>query len=153
VAGHWDWRFAFCHLDHILISSTNPKEEINMFADVNWLAVGLGFIAAFGFGWFYYGPKGLYAAWSASAGVQHSPGDPMGAAFGSLVLGLMLYSIFVGVMVAKGLVGPVCLGILAFVVMGYSNNAFKKLGAISRAIDAGSWAASGGLMLLAHSLV
>ena len=42
------------------------------------------------------------------------------------------------------------LGILAFILMGYSSNAFKKLGAISRTIDAGSWALSGGLMLLAQ---
>ncbi len=124
-----------------------------MFEGVNWLAVALGFMAAFGFGWFYYGPKGFYPAWSASAGVQHGPGDPMGAAFGSLVAGLILYAVFVGVMVAKGMTGPLVLGILAFIVMGYSNNAFKKLGGVSRAIDAGSWAASGGLMLLVHELI
>ena len=34
--------------------------------------------------------------------------------------------------------------------MAYSNNAFKKLGGVSRAIDAGSWALSGVLMLLAQ---
>ena len=48
------------------------------------------------------------------------------------------------------LVGPLLLGIAAFIVMGYSNNAFKKLGAVSRSVDAGSWAASGALMLLAQ---
>jgi hypothetical protein len=42
---------------------------------------------------------------------------------------------------------------VTFIVMGYSNNAFKKLGATSRAIDAGSWAASGVLMLLAQALL
>lgn len=124
-----------------------------MFEGVNWLAVGLGFVASFGFGWFYYGPKGFYPAWSASAKVTHQQGDPMGAAFGSLVAGLVLYSVFVGVMVARGMTGPLMLGIIAFVVMGYSNNAFKKLGATSRAIDAGSWAASGALMLLAQGLL
>ena len=105
-----------------------------MFEGVNWLAVGVGFVASFGFGWFYYGPKGFYPAWSASAGVKHQQGDPMGAAFGSLTLGLIL-------------------GIVTFIVMGYSNNAFKKLGATSRAIDAGSWAASGVLMLLVQALL
>ena len=74
----------------------------------------------------------------------------MGAAFGSLTLGLILYAVFVGVMVARGMTGPLILGILTFIVMGYSNNAFKKLGATSRTIDAGSWAASGVLMLLAQ---
>ncbi|NEY89852.1 DUF1761 family protein [Tabrizicola oligotrophica] len=124
-----------------------------MFEGVNWLAVGLGFVLSFGFGWFYYGPKGFYPAWSASAGVRHQPGDPMGAAFGSLVVGLVLYSVFVGVMVARGMTGPLILGVIAFIVMGYSNNAFKKLGPASRAIDAGSWAASGVLMLLAQGLL
>lgn len=124
-----------------------------MFEGVDWVAVGVGFLAAFGFGWFYYGPKGLYPAWSASAGVKHAPGDPMGMAFGSLTVGLVLYAVFVGVMVARGMVVPMVLGIAAFIVMGYSNNAFKKLGTVSRAIDAGSWAASGALMLLAQCIL
>ncbi|GAB1478888.1 hypothetical protein MASR2M74_14440 [Paracoccaceae bacterium] len=124
-----------------------------MLAGVDWLAVGAGFILAFGVGWFWYSPKGFYPAWSASSGVRHAPSDPMGAAFGSLILGLALYSAFVGVMVARGMTEPLILGILAFIVMGYSNNAFKKLGAVSRTVDAGSWAASGTLMLLAQWLI
>jgi hypothetical protein len=124
-----------------------------MFAGVDWLAVVAGFVLAFGVGWFWYSPKGFYPAWSASSGVRHQPGDPMGAAFGSLILGLVLYSVFVGVMVARGMTGPLILGIVAFIVMGYSNSAFKKLGAVSRSIDAGSWAASGLLMLLAQGLI
>jgi hypothetical protein len=39
---------------------------------------------------------------------------------------------------------------VAFIVIGYSNSAFKKLGLVSRAIDAGSWALSGVLMLPAQ---
>jgi hypothetical protein len=124
-----------------------------MFEGVNWLAVGLGAIASFMLGWFWYSPKGFYPVWSASAKVSHDKGDPMGAAFGSLVLGLLLYATFVGVMMARGLLGPLLLGILAFVIMGYSNNAFKKLGAASRTVDAGSWAASGVLMILAQLLL
>ncbi len=34
-----------------------------MFAEVNWIAVVVGFVAAFGIGWWYYGPKGFYPAW------------------------------------------------------------------------------------------
>lgn len=121
-----------------------------MFSDVNWIAVAVGFVAAFGAGWWYYGPKGFYPVWSKSAGISHNPGDPMGASFGALVVGLILYSVFVGVMVAQGQTGPLLLGIVAFIVMGYSNSAFKKLGSTSRTIDAGSWALSGALMLLAQ---
>lgn len=124
-----------------------------MFADVNWIGVGLGAVASFVLGWFWYSPKGFYPAWSASAGVKHEKGDPMGAAFGSLVVGLVLYAVFVGVMVARGQTGPLLLAILTFIIMGYSNNAFKKLGAVSRTVDAGSWAASGAVMLLAQMLV
>lgn len=121
-----------------------------MFEAVNWVAVVVGALGAFVLGWFWYSPKGFYPAWSASAGVKHQQGDPMGAAFGSLVVGLSLYAVFVGVMVARGMTGPLMLGILTFVIMGYSNNAFKKLGAVSRTVDAGSWAASGAVMLMAH---
>ena len=119
-----------------------------LFADVSWIGVLVGAVLAFGVGWFWYSPKGFYPAWSASAGVQHQPGDPMGAAFGSLIVGLLLYSTFVGVMMARGQCGPLVLGIVAFIIMGYSNNAFKKLGAVSRSVDAGSWAVSGALMIL-----
>lgn len=118
-----------------------------MFEGVNWLGVGLGAVLSFVAGWFYYSPKGFYPAWSASSGVQHSPGDPMAAAFGSLVVGLCLYAVFVGVMMARGQAAPLIFGIFAFIIMGYSNNAFKKLGAVSRTVDAGSWALSGVLMI------
>ena len=118
-----------------------------MFEGVNWLGVGLGAVLAFVAGWFYYSPKGFYSMWSASAGVQHKPGDPMAAAFGSLVAGLILYAVFVGVMMARGQTGPLVFGIFAFIIMGYASNAFKKLGAVSRTVDAGSWALSGLLMI------
>lgn len=124
-----------------------------MFAGVDWLGVALGFVAAFAAGWWYYGPKGLYPAWSRSSGVSHSRSDKMGVPFGTLTLGLALYSLFVGVMMAQDQCGPLALGILAFIVLGYSNNAFKKLGETSRLIDAGSWALSGALMVLAQWLV
>jgi hypothetical protein len=68
-------------------------------------------------------------------------------------VGLLLYAAFVGVMMARGQLGPLVLGILAFIVMGYSNNAFKKLGAVSRTVDAGSWALSGAVMIVAQWLV
>jgi len=67
-----------------------------VFDSVNWLGVALGAVASFVLGWFWYSPKGFYPAWSASAKVTHQQGDPMGAAFGSLTVGLVLYSTFVG---------------------------------------------------------
>lgn len=124
----------------------------DLFAGVGWLGVLVGAVAAFLIGWFWYSPRGFYPAWSASAGVSHQPGDPMGASFGSLIVGLILYALFVGVMMARGQCAPLVLGIVAFVIMGYSNNAFKKLGGVSRAIDAGSWGVSGLVMILAQWL-
>jgi hypothetical protein len=53
-------------------------------------------------------------------------------------------------MVVRGQAGPLILGIGAFISLGYSNNAFKNLGAVSRMVDAGSWAASGALMIAAQ---
>lgn len=126
---------------------------MQLFDGVNWLAVALGALTSFGLGWFWYSPKGFYPAWSASAKVSHQQGDPMAAAFGSLVAGLLLYATFVGVMMARGQLGPLILGILAFVIMGYSNNAFKKLGAVSRSVDAGSWVASGVVMIVVQFLL
>ncbi len=124
----------------------------DLFGGVSWPGVLAGALLAFAVGWFWYSAKGFYPAWSASAGVRHRPGDPMGAAFGSLIVGLLLYSLFVGVMVARGQTGPLILGIVTFIILGYSNNAFKKLGAVSRAVDAGSWAVSGLLMLIAQGI-
>lgn len=124
-----------------------------MFENVNWLAVALGAVASFAVGWFYYSPKGFYRIWSKSAGIAHNPTDPMGTAFGSLVVGLILYSTFVGMMMARGLTGVLVFGIITFIIMGYSNNAFKKLGAVSRTVDAGSWALSGVLMIAAQAIL
>ena len=124
-----------------------------MFEGVNWMAVALGFALAFGLGWFWYGPKGFYAAWSRSSGVVHSREDNMTVPFGTLVLGLFLYAVFVGVMVARGMVAEMSFGILTFLVLGFSNNSFKKLGPLSRVIDAGSWAASGAIMVVVQWLL
>ena len=54
---------------------------------------------------------------------------------------------------ARGQVGPLLLGVAAYVVMGYSNNAFKKLGAYARNVDAGSWVLSAALMIAAQLLL
>ncbi len=121
-----------------------------MLGGIDWLGVVIGALASFVVGWWYYSARGFYKPWSASAGITMEGGDPMGASFGSLVVGLVLYAVWVGAMVAQGLTGLCVLGIVVFIVMGYSNNAFKKLGAVSRAIDAGSWALSGVIMLLAQ---
>ena len=121
-----------------------------MLEGMDWLAVVIGAVASFVAGWWYYSAKGFYKPWSKSAGITMERGDPMGASFGALVVGLILYSTWVGAMVAQGKTGLCVLGITVFIVMGYSNNAFKKLGGVSRAIDAGSWALSGVLMLLAQ---
>ena len=121
-----------------------------MLEGMDWLAVVIGAVASFVAGWWYYSAKGFYKPWSKSAGITMERGDPMWASFGALVVGLILYSTWVGAMVAQGKTGLCVLGITVFIVMGYSNNAFKKLGGVSRAIDAGSWALSGVLMLLAQ---
>lgn len=125
---------------------------MGLFEGVSWLGVIVGAAAAFGVGWLWYSPKGFYPGWSASSGVKHAPGDPMAAAFSSLVAGIVLLSLFVGVMMARGMVGPLILGALAFIVMAYSGNAFKKQGAYARSVDAGSWAASLVLMILAQAI-
>ena len=121
-----------------------------MLAGIDWLGVAIGAVVSFVVGWWYYSDKGFYTIWSRSAGITMERGDPMGASFGSLVVGLVLYAIWVGAMVAQGLTGLCVLGIVVFIVMGYSNNAFKKLGAVSRNVDAGSWALSGVIMLAAQ---
>ncbi len=122
------------------------------FAGVDWIAVVVGALAAFLAGWFWYSPKGFYPGWSEAAGVRHQKGDPMGASFGALVVGLILLSIFVGVMMARGMLGSLTLGTAAFIVMGYSGNAFKKNGAYARSVDAGSWALSVVLMVIAQMI-
>lgn len=124
-----------------------------IFDGISWLAVIVGFLASFGVGWFWYSPKGFYLGWSEATGVRHAPGDKMAAAFGSLVVGLLLLSLFVSVMMTRGQTGPLILGVVAFVIMGYSNNAFKKHKAYGRTVDAGSWLASSMLMIIANWLI
>lgn len=61
-----------------------------MFAGVNWPGVGPGAVVAFVLGWLWYSPKMFYKVWTEAAGISHSPEDKIGAAFGSLVPGLIL---------------------------------------------------------------
>ena len=122
-----------------------------MFAGGEGLGVGLGAVAAFVLGWLWYSPKMFYKSWTEAAGISHLPEYKMGAAFGSLVL--ILYVVFVGVMLAHGMIGPPPLAIGTFIEMAYSNSAFNKLGNVARRVEAGSWAASGVLMVVAQWLV
>jgi hypothetical protein len=105
------------------------------------LGICLDAVAAFVLGWLWYSPKIFYKIWTQAAGISHSPEDKMGVAFGLLVLGLILHAVFVGEMLAHGMVGPLLLAIGTLIVMAYSNSAFKKLGNAARLVDAGSWAA------------
>jgi hypothetical protein len=63
-----------------------------MFEVMDWLGVVVGAVASFVAGWYFCGA------------------DPMGASFGSLMIGLILCSTWVGAMVAHGLTGLRVLG-------------------------------------------
>ncbi len=74
-------------------------------------------------------------------------GVRLGAAFGRLVVGLILPAVFAGRMMARGQTGPPIFGPFSLGATGHSNNAFQKPGAVSRTVDAGSRTLSGVRMI------
>ena len=103
-------------------------------ANVGWLSLIVGAVLSFLLGWLWYSPKLFGVKWAEGSGVKMDAASKMPAeAMGTQGLGLLLMSWFVNV--AGGTYGA--LGLIAFVVMGYSGNSFTGKSQYAKFVDAG----------------
>lgn len=123
------------------------------FDNVNWIAVVVGTIAAFLFGWLVYSPLLFARVWAEGSGVELKSDSrpPMGAMV-LQILGLLLLAILVGVTATIDALITAILAILAAALLTVSNGAFCGKSTPALAIDAGYIVGAGILMIVAQGI-
>jgi len=70
---------------------------------VNWLGVGLAFLASFAFGWWYYSPAGVWKSWQKAAGItrEQMEGASMGVSFAGTIIANVLGVILLAILMVQ----------------------------------------------------
>ncbi|MGC3937598.1 DUF1761 domain-containing protein [Roseobacter sp. EG26] len=120
---------------------------------MNWLAVGVGTVAAFGLGMLWFGPLMFGKAWATGSHDISPPASPPMAAMVVQFLGILLLALVVGmtetnqaIMTAVGAILAV-----AFVVAGM--DLFSQKSGRATLVDAGYIVAAGAVMILAQGVL
>ena len=123
------------------------------FENVNWIAVVVGTIAAFLFGWLVYSPLLFAKTWAEGTGVELKPDSrpPLGAMV-LQILGLLFLATVVGVTATTDALFSAILAILAAALLTISNGAFCRKSTSALAIDAGYIVGAGILMIIAQGV-
>ncbi|WP_422376900.1 DUF1761 domain-containing protein [Roseibium sp.] len=124
------------------------------FDSVNWIAVIVGAIAAFLFGWLVYSPLLFFKTWAEGSGVELTPDSkpPMGAMLAQIV-GLLFLATVIGVTATHDALLTALLAILAAASLTASNGGFSGKSTAAIAIDAGYIIGAGILMIVAQALI
>lgn len=124
------------------------------FANVNWLAVIAGTVAAFLLGWLVYSPILFIKRWAAGSGVDLNDGSgPRPFAMIAQVLALFLLSLVVGITATSDALITAVLAILAAATFVVANGAFCKKSGFAMAVDGGFVIAAGIVMIAAQGLL
>lgn len=122
-------------------------------ADVSWVAVVVGAVAAFVVGWLWYSPMVFGKPWAAGNGVELGSASamPVGA-MAAQAVGLLLMSWFVGVTAVESKLLTFILAVIAFGVIGASGAMFARKPASVVGIDFGYLIAAAVVMFLAQAI-
>ncbi len=119
---------------------------------LNWLAIIVGVVVAFGAGWLWYG-KLFTKAWAEGSRLTDEDGKEMPMlAMALQVLGLLLLALVIGVTAQSNALGTAILAILATSVLIMSSGGFSMKSTTAMAIDGGYIVLAGVLMILAQGV-
>ena len=120
---------------------------------VNWIAVIVGAIVAFLYGWGWYSPKLMGTKWAKGSNVEINTdeGIPTSAMVAQFI-GLFLMSWFVSLMAAGDKLATVILATAAFTIMAWAGSTFSKKSMEARNIDSGYWIISLIIMIIANAI-
>lgn len=94
---------------------------------VNWLAVGVGTIAAFLVGWAWYSPMLFGKKWAEGSGVDlGSAGDMPMMAMASNLIALFLLALVIGITATQDMLITAILAILACALFSFSMGSYVK---------------------------
>ena len=122
-------------------------------ANMNWAAVILGTLLAFGLGMIWFSPVMFGKAWSAGSHDIQPPASPPYAAMGLMLAGTFLLAAVVGMTETDEAIGTAIAAILAVAVTVAAMDLFSQKSGAAALIDAGYIVVGGGLMVLAQALL
>ena len=118
---------------------------------LNILAVIVGAVAGFLFGWLIYHPHVLGRIWAEGSGVDLS-GKPPTLAFGTQALALVALAIVIGMTATVNFLGTALLAILAAALFVVSGGAFLKKSTGALVVEAVYILGAGALMIVAQGV-
>ncbi len=121
---------------------------------LNLLAVAVGTIIAFLFGWLVYSPKVFGKGWAEGSGVALGQTSEMPYfAMVSQLVALALLSLVIGLLAAQAAFWTAILAILAAMMFVVSAGAFLKKSTYAMLVDGGYILGSGVLMILVQAVL
>ena len=122
-------------------------------SDVNWLAVGLGTVLAYGLGMIWFSPMLFGPAWSTGTHNIQPPASPPITAMLVQLVGTILLALVVGLAAAANAFTLAIAAVLAAATLIAGMDLFSQKSVPATAIDAGYILAGGGLIILAQAVV
>ena len=121
---------------------------------VNWLAVIVGFVLAFGLGWLWFSPKLFGKKWAEGNGLDPNGPDkmPMNAMITQAV-GTFLLAWVVGVTAKNDAILTIILIAVTIAVLNSASSMFTNKGTYVRNVDAGFTLAMVVLMIIVHAFI
>ena len=124
------------------------------FANVNWVAVSVGTVAAFLMGWLVYSPMLFGQKWAEGSGVELDSADKMPVfAMISQFVALLMLSTVIGVTATMNALFTAILAIAAAALFVASNGAFCRKSRYAMLVDIGYILAAGVLMIIAQGIL
>lgn len=121
---------------------------------VNWLAVIVGFVLAFGLGWLWFSPKLFGKKWAEGNGLDPNGPDkmPMNAMI-TQAIGTFLLAWVVGVTAKNDAILTIILIAVTMAVLNSASSMFTNKGTYVRNVDAGFTVAMVVLMIIVHAFI
>lgn len=121
--------------------------------DINWLAVGVGTVAAFLLGWLVYSPILFLKGWAEGSGMDAEGDGPGGLPIVLQIIALLALSTVVGITATTDALFTAILAILACAVFVVSTGAFVRKSRFALMVDGGYILAAGVVMIAAQGIL
>ena len=121
--------------------------------NVNWLAVVVGFVLAFGLGFLWYSPKMFGKTWSEGVGAKADETSGIALAMILQALGTFGFAWIVGITAASNHLLTIILITLAFAFLQAGTGKFSQHGGGAILAESGYTIAMAVIMILVHAVI
>lgn len=121
-----------------------------LFADINWLAVIVGAIAAFLVGWLWYSPVLFQKKWLTGIGISLDDQTPMAAAMGAQIFSTFLLAVVIGITMATASLGLAILIALTIAGIVKANGLYTQKSTYAIMVETGYILVMVAIMILTH---